>query len=59
MRTNDNGESGSVALYWDFENLHAGLMEAKHGECAYAKQDNRFKVQVELELTRSGGRFLV
>ncbi len=41
MRTNDNGESGSVALYWDFENLHAGLMEAKHGEGAYAKQDNR------------------
>lgn len=48
MRTNDNGESGSVALYWDFENLHAGLMEAKHGEGAYAKQDNRFKVQEPL-----------
>lgn len=48
MRTNDNGDSGSVALYWDFENLHAGLMEAKYGEGAYAKQDNRFKVQEPL-----------
>ena len=37
-----------VALYWDFENLHAGLMEARHGEGAYAKPDNRFKVQEPL-----------
>ena len=48
MRINDNDESGSVALYWDFENLHAGLIEAKYGEGAYAKQDNRFKVQEPL-----------
>lgn len=48
MRITDNGEGGSVALYWDFENLHAGLMEAKYGEGAYAKQDNRFKVQEPL-----------
>ena len=34
VRTNDDGESGSVALYWDFENLHAGLMKAKYGEGA-------------------------
>ena len=46
MNPNDNDDSRSVALYWDFENLHAGLMEAKHGEGAYAKQDNRFKVSV-------------
>ena len=26
MNANDNDESRSVALYWDFENLHAGLM---------------------------------
>ena len=24
----------SLALYWDFENLHAGLMKAKYGEGA-------------------------
>lgn len=48
VRINDNDESGSVALYWDFENLHAGLIEAKYGEGAYAKQDNRFKVQEPL-----------
>ena len=35
----------AVAIYWDFENLHAGLIEAKYGEGAYAKQDNRFKAQ--------------
>ena len=48
MSPNDNDDSRSVALYWDFENLHAGLMEAKYGEGAYAKQDNRFKVQEPL-----------
>ena len=48
MNSNDNDDNRSVALYWDFENLHAGLMEAKYGEGAYAKQDNRFKVQEPL-----------
>lgn len=48
MATEDNDDSRSVALYWDFENLHAGLMEAKYGEGTYAKQDNRFKVQEPL-----------
>ena len=37
----------SVALYWDFENLHASLAEARQ-EGAYSKQDNRFKVQEPL-----------
>ena len=37
----------SVALYWDFENLHAALCEARV-EGAYSKQDNRFKVQEPL-----------
>ena len=37
----------SLALYWDFENLHASLCEAKQ-EGAYAKPDNRFKVQEPL-----------
>ena len=37
-----------VAIYWDFENLHAGLVEAKYGEGAYAKQDTRFKPQEPL-----------
>jgi uncharacterized LabA/DUF88 family protein len=40
---------GSVALYWDFENLHASLFEEAQGEGAYsAKSDNRFKVQEPL-----------
>lgn len=38
----------SVALYWDFENLHAGLLEAKLGEGAYANPDIRFKPQEPL-----------
>ncbi|KAF1049238.1 MAG: hypothetical protein GAK38_01006 [Xylophilus sp.] len=37
-----------VALYWDFENLHAGLFEARHGEGAYGQPDGRFKVQEPL-----------
>jgi uncharacterized LabA/DUF88 family protein len=37
----------SVALYWDFENLHAALGEANQ-EGFYARQDNRFKVQEPL-----------
>ena len=37
----------SVALYWDFENLHASLCEARQ-EGMYSKQDNRFRVQEPL-----------
>lgn len=45
----ENSEDGqSVALYWDFENLHAGLMEEKYGEGAYTKPDTRFKPQEPL-----------
>ena len=40
-------EKQSVALYWDFENLHAALCEARQ-EGSYSKQDNRFKVQEPL-----------
>ena len=35
MNPNDNDDSRSAALYWDFENLQAGLMKAKYGEGAY------------------------
>jgi hypothetical protein len=37
-------EARSVALYWDFENLHAALCEAQEPG-SYGKSDNRFKVQ--------------
>lgn len=47
MQKRDNDENRSVALYWDFENLHASLCEARQ-EGAYSKQDNRFKVQEPL-----------
>ncbi|WP_244107658.1 hypothetical protein [Burkholderia anthina] len=40
-----NANSRSAASYWDFENLHAGLVEAKYGEGAYAKQDKVVKPQ--------------
>ncbi|HSV36579.1 MAG TPA: NYN domain-containing protein [Ramlibacter sp.] len=43
------GPKGGVALYWDFENLHASLYEGLYGEGAYgSKSDNRFKVQEPL-----------
>ncbi len=41
-------QEDAVALYWDFENLHANLCEAAQGEGAYGKPDNRFKVQEPL-----------
>ena len=37
-----------VAIYWDFENLHAGVLESRYGEGVYAKQDVRFKPQEPL-----------
>jgi hypothetical protein len=45
---NDRDEGRSVALYWDFENLHASLYEERYGEGAYSKPDNRFKAQEPL-----------
>ena len=44
MYPSDPEDPASVALYWDFENLHAALCEARL-EGSYSKQDNRFKVQ--------------
>lgn len=48
LDADDIGNGRTVAIYWDFENLHAGLVEAKYGEGAYGKQDNRFKPQEPL-----------
>lgn len=63
---NDRDEGRSVALYWDFENLHASLYEERFGEGAYSKPDNRFKaqeplvdVQAIVELTASFGSIAV
>ena len=42
-----NALSSAVALYWDFENLHAGLCEEKEPG-AYARGDFRFKPQEPL-----------
>ncbi|MEO6322113.1 MAG: NYN domain-containing protein [Polaromonas sp.] len=47
MRQRASEQVPSVALYWDFENLHASLCEARQ-EGAYSKQDNRFRVQEPL-----------
>lgn len=41
-----NEEGRSVALYWDFENLHAGLSEEK--EAGSYGRENRFKLQEPL-----------
>jgi len=40
-------ESRSVALYWDFENVHAGLCEEKEPG-SYSRSDNRFRPQEPL-----------
>ena len=44
--SNANDEGRSVALYWDFENLHAGLSEEK--EPGSYGRENRFKLQEPL-----------
>ena len=47
MPEQHSNDAGSVALYWDFENLHASLCEAKEPG-SYARPDNRFKLQEPL-----------
>ena len=44
---NNNNAGRFVALYWDFENLHASLCEGKDPG-SYARPDNRFKPQEPL-----------
>ena len=44
----DRDDNRSVALYWDFENLHASLFEDRYGEGAYGRPDGRFKLQEPL-----------
>lgn len=34
-----------VAVYWDFENLHAAVLEEKYGSGYYASPDSRFRLQ--------------
>ncbi|MDO8450391.1 MAG: NYN domain-containing protein [Rhodoferax sp.] len=48
MNRSDSDDNKSVALYWDFENLHASLVEARQGEGSYNKPDGRFKAQEPL-----------
>lgn len=48
MNTSTPPAPRSVALYWDFENLHASLSEARLGEGSYNKPDGRFKAQEPL-----------
>ncbi len=48
MNRHDRDHPPSVALYWDFENLHASLTDARQGEGAYNKPDGRFKAQEPL-----------
>jgi uncharacterized LabA/DUF88 family protein len=62
----DRDDSKAVALYWDFENLHAGLCDERFGEGSYAKPDNRFKpqeplvdVQAVVEMAASFGRIAI
>ncbi len=47
MPQHNTAQAPSVALYWDFENLHASLCEAKDPG-SYARPDNRFKPQEPL-----------
>jgi uncharacterized LabA/DUF88 family protein len=48
LTNTDETRERSVALYWDFENLQAALIDAKYGDGSYAKADSRFKPQEPL-----------
>jgi hypothetical protein len=48
MAGNDTDSDRTVALYWDYENLHAGLLDARYGDGTYNQPDNRFKPQEPL-----------
>ena len=48
LNTPKNPPPTAVALYWDFENLHASLSEERLGEGSYNKPDGRFKLQEPL-----------
>ena len=48
LNRSDSEENMSVALYWDFENLHASLSDARLGEGSYNKPDGRFRAQEPL-----------
>ena len=48
MNRTTSPQRPSVALYWDFENLHASLSEARLGDGSYSKPDGRFKAQEPL-----------
>ena len=47
MSKTDAAEGRTVALYWDFENIHAGLCEEREPG-SYARGDFRFKPQEPL-----------
>jgi altronate dehydratase len=47
MSMPDPAAGRSVALYWDFENLHAALLEAREPG-AYRQPDGRFRIQEPL-----------
>jgi len=66
MITGEREGTQTVALYWDFENLHASLCEERFGEGTYGKPDGRFKpqeplvdVQAIVELASSFGPIAV
>ena len=44
MARSDSEENRSVALYWDFENLHAGLVEAKFGLSILGVRNRGYRV---------------
>lgn len=45
--------NSTVAIYWDFENLHAALFEEVHGTGSYRNKDRRFGPQDVLVSVRA------
>ncbi len=41
-------ENNTVAIYWDFENIHASIYDSKNGKGSYSKVKNRSTAQEKL-----------
>lgn len=38
-------KEANIGIYWDFENLHAAVLEERHGQGYYSSPDSRFRLQ--------------
>ena len=52
-----NGEQTTIAVYWDFENIHASILEQEQGVGAY--KASRFSPQEKLAAKGGQARIIL